>query len=526
MKTTVKKSLCLLTAVFLSVTAGFGQIRIDWQQCYGSSGYDGGYGIQSLGDGYRVLSSTSERDGMCHCGSYHGVWLFDLNPDLSIRLQQCKEYSIPSKLVRNESGETFSIGVAYTYDKKLFVDKLDEAGIAAWSVLVGPTSGDATALTNSHATATDDGGVAALFPISAASGDVTVHYGGYDCWVVKLDTEGQLEWERTFGNEGDDTPRCIVKARDGGLIVGMTSAQTGNGNVGCGQPENSSVLVKLDAGGNVEWDLCLPSVEFADLLELEEGYLLAGTLRHTADPEANCGDGIYTRDCAMMRCDDEGNVLWFKEYGGSCNESLVRVFGDGEYGFTVFANTKSNDGDVASAASLGVTDAEQGNVWVFHVDAQGGLVWERCIGSSKGLLEQVSDVARSDDGSFTLVGEMTWFAEESSGDVCCSNNALLPNSLTNIWVLHLTDVYDHTEVRDTAEEGITMLPNPTSRYVTITGESLRRVEIHNVLGQKVATVNADSNEVTIDLSGLPQGVYLVETTLADGRQATGKLLVR
>ena len=68
-------------------------------------------------------------------------------------------------------------------------------------------------------------------------------------------------------------------------------------------------------------------------------------------------------------------------------------------------------------------------------------------------------------------------------------------------------------------------PNPASGSVTVTDESLLRVEIHNLLGQLVASSDCDGDSVTIDLQSLSQGVYLVTATDRNGRQHVRKLAV-
>ena len=424
------KKLGLLFAICFSATLLFGQISIDWQQCYGSLDYDGGYGIQPFGDGYRVLGVASERNGMCQCGDFHGVWLFDMTPDLSITRQRCWDYSTPAQLVKNDAGEIFQVSEQHGPNIWLSVSKLDDEGYDTWW-----TSFEANFEYSSpfaYATATSDGGVAAATTISDEGGHVTTYFGGNDCWVVRLDAEGNLLWERTLGTLGDETLNCLVNASDGGLLVGVYLAQITAGNIGCGNLDNRNVLVKLDNNGNIEWNRCFP-VSFNDVIEYDDGYLLAGSR----------GDAYGTQDCALLRCDAYGNILWTKSYGGSGNESIIKVFEDGPEGYTVFANSSSLDGDVASAAHLGVTGSEAGNIWVFHVDAQGELVWERCIGSSLGLSEQNRDVVKTDEGKFLLVGDMTWFTEDSSGDIHCTNNALIPNSKTNIYVLQVSDTYNY-----------------------------------------------------------------------------------
>ena len=70
----------------------------------------------------------------------------------------------------------------------------------------------------------------------------------------------------------------------------------------------------------------------------------------------------------------------------------------------------------------------------------------------------------------------------------------------------------------------TVHPNPTAGKATIVGESLRHAEALNMLGQRVATATGNGNRLTIDLGGLPAGVYFVTVTDEDGRKSVHKVV--
>jgi hypothetical protein len=259
---------------------------------------------------------------------------------------------------------------------------------------------------------------------------------------------------------------------------------------------------------------------------MDDGYLLAGDQHYTVDPYGNCGDGVDTYDCFLLKCDLEGNVVWEKDYGGSCNDKIKKVFHTNiDNGFTVFANSKSTDGDVESFANLGVTSAEAGNIWIFHVDADGKLLWESCIGSQLGLLEEMADVTMVGNREYVIAGYNTWFDGVASGMVECSNNLLLPNSGSNIWVLKVTDNHDYDYVSETAlDNKVNIMPNPTTGQVTITGQDLKSAEVSNTLGQHVATATSDGDRLTVDLSGLPVGLYFINVTDEEGRKCVRKVV--
>ena len=70
----------------------------------------------------------------------------------------------------------------------------------------------------------------------------------------------------------------------------------------------------------------------------------------------------------------------------------------------------------------------------------------------------------------------------------------------------------------------TLHPNPTNGLVTITGENLRQAEMFNLLGQRVAEVQCEGNPMTVDISGLPAGLYFVNVTDEQGRKCVRKVV--
>lgn len=70
----------------------------------------------------------------------------------------------------------------------------------------------------------------------------------------------------------------------------------------------------------------------------------------------------------------------------------------------------------------------------------------------------------------------------------------------------------------------TLHPNPTTGFVTITGENLRQAELLNMLGQKVLTERGEGDELQIDLTALPAGVYFVNVIDDEGRKCVRKVI--
>ena len=70
----------------------------------------------------------------------------------------------------------------------------------------------------------------------------------------------------------------------------------------------------------------------------------------------------------------------------------------------------------------------------------------------------------------------------------------------------------------------TLHPNPTTGMVAVTGENLRQAEVVNIIGQKVFSIQGDGDELQIDLSALPAGVYFVNITDEQGHRCVRKVV--
>jgi hypothetical protein len=90
-------------------------------------------------------------------------------------------------------------------------------------------------------------------------------------------------------------------------------------------------------------------------------------------------------------------------------------------------------------------------------------------------------------------------------------------------------VWGQTEILGVEENGesnafATIHPNPTTGMVTIMGENVKRAEVTNMLGQHVATASGQGEQLTVDISRLPAGVYFVSVTDESGKKCVHKVV--
>lgn len=536
----MKTTRILTLFVLLLVTGGTmkAQLRIDWQQCYGGLGIDEPAGFAISNDGLIIEGWSELGRGMVSCGTQgiKGTWTIRIDENLNIINQDCNQDCRYHGIFNAKDNDN----EFYYFGKKGF-PSTGNAGLAImrgdgelnviWERLLGCE--DHFFPYSLSGVATNDGGVVCTAIHGEwACGDVSQYYGSSDIWVVKLDKNGNLEWETTIGTDGSEGDATIATAKDGGLyIVCDADNQFVSGSIeSCVHSGGyvDGILVKMNTNGEVEWNRCYggnKNDSFSNVIELPDGYLFGG---HSSSSDGDLqGAGYHpghwygqphmplTSDIWLLRTDLDGNVLWSKCYGGTKDEQIVKVFLNEDGGFTVFGTTMSLDGDSQSANNLKPAwNLEIGNkLWVFRTDSNGNLLWERAIGTQTESHEYLKDVIKHNDREYTILGQ----ADSSGGEMpcgdydCTNDTAYLMNSYSNYWVLHVTDTVDYTTLQvpewpRPLDEAILVYPNPTNGTVTIGGLGVAEVKVYNVLGQLVKTVQG-TNEINI--SNLKQGVYFV-----------------
>lgn len=102
---------------------------------------------------------------------------------------------------------------------------------------------------------------------------------GADCILIKIDSEGEIQWEKTYGGSGNDVVRFVREASDGGYIFAATSTSPVSGNKEASHFGGEDVwVVKVDAQGNKQWERSFGGAgddSPAGFWQVPDGYLLA-----------------------------------------------------------------------------------------------------------------------------------------------------------------------------------------------------------------------------------------------------------
>src|SRR6218665_2335702 len=217
---------------------------------------------------------------------------------------------------------------------------------------------------------TDGGYLLAGSSYSDASGDKTTpHDNGWDFWVVKVDANGNKQWDNSYSNKIDELV-AVVGAADGGYLLG--------GQIGEFTIDHDVFflgwLVKIDANGNKLWDKTIvgDSTEyFNDMIATRDGGFLIGmnTLSGISGDKTEVPKG--EEDFWLIKIDANGNKLWDKTIGSGGIDVIGDMIETSDGGYLI-------GGTSGSFASGDRTEGPRGylDYWVVKTDAYGNKIWD------------------------------------------------------------------------------------------------------------------------------------------------------
>lgn len=174
-----------------------------------------------------------------------------------------------------------------------WIVKLDTVGNIEWQKCFGGSYNDIAYFVEQT---NDDGYIIAGITWSS-DGDVVGNHGGSDCWIVKLNSTGEIEWQKCFGGSNDEESYSIKQTNDGGYVVtGYTFSN--NGNVSGYHGGYDFWIFKIDSIGIIEWQKCLggtyDDVSYSINQTLDGGYIISGYSRSSdGDLSVNQGNSDF-----------------------------------------------------------------------------------------------------------------------------------------------------------------------------------------------------------------------------------------
>lgn len=217
--------------------------------------------------------------------------------------------------------------------------KVDEVGDLIWSKTFGGSYND-----YGYSVINTDNGGYILSGSTRSLGDING-----DAWAIKMDSDGTILWENTYGGNGSESIRSIKQTIDGGYIMVGHTDSFGNGY-------NDVYLLKINSQGDIQWyktyggmgtDNGWSVVETLD----PDGYIIFGY----SDSYGQSGSYDYW----MIKTDVLGNVEWDQTFGGERDDKAFCGLQATDGGYLIGGYSRSNSSNLPNI--LLVKTDDQGN---------------------------------------------------------------------------------------------------------------------------------------------------------------------
>lgn len=232
-----------------------------------------------------------------------------------------------------------------------WVVKLNATGNIEWQKGLGGSGFDSPI----NIKQTIDGGYIVISYTMSIDGDITFNHSGQyftDGWVVKLNNLGVIEWQKTYGGSQYDNITDIQQTSDGGYIF-MGSGDSIDGDFMLDNGHQNCWIVKINDVGEIQWKKSIggSDTDYGSVINktLDNGFIIAGETYSTdGDVLGNSGG----QKNWIVKIDSLANIQWQKTIGGSGYDRVnnIQQTSDLEYIFSGY--TDSSDGDITNNHGL------------------------------------------------------------------------------------------------------------------------------------------------------------------------------
>lgn len=449
--------------------------KLDWQKSLGGSGFDLLQSIKGTRDGGFILAGTSSSnqgmDKQLDSKGLSDFWVVKLDAKGQEQWQQTV----------GGSGQEDLLTVIPTRDG---------------GYLLGGSSSSAKTVISATTT---------LKTQSTAKEDLTLKTestrGSMDYWIVKLDSKGNVMWQKTYGGRYSDLLRSLEQTKDGGFILGGYSNSPKSGDktaasIGIGD----YWVIKTDELGAIEWQNTYGGTGDNQLYVVhqtaDEGFIVGGNTNSPGSLTVKGGSVQSGSDFWLLRLDVKGEVVWSETYNYGKSDILTSLVENSDHSFLVGGYAQSERGTMAKGLiqkeATGIND-----YIALKVNEKGEAVWEKIVGS--GGEDILRKLISTRDGGYLLAGTSN---ASSSGD---KSTTLGSN---DFWVVKLKDQLVPLEVQSSIEA----IPNPVSTFTNIIigyEYEMGTATVVDLAGRILQQFTISSRTVPIDMSMYPEGIYIV-----------------
>jgi len=323
-----------------------------------------------------------------------------------------------TSLIQTTDGGYAVAGASYSYGaggRDFWVIKLDSEGNKIWDKTLGGSKGDCA----KTLIQTIDGGYV------VAGETYSYGAGGADFWIIKLGSDGNKKWDKTYGGSDDDYLTSLIQTTDGGYaIVGDTCSFGAGGR--------DVWFIRLDSDGNKVWDKTFGGSKYdyaKSLIQTTDGgYVVAGGTESYSEGNS---------DFWVIKLNNQGNREWDKTFGGSDWDMATALIQTTDGGYAV------------AGGSFSYGEGEE-DFWVIKLDNNGEKVWDKTFGGidwdmATALIQTADDgyVVAGITESFGAGGKDFWVIKLDNEGNKIWNKTFGESDDDSAWSLILTDDGDY-----------------------------------------------------------------------------------
>jgi len=497
----------------------WGQLPIiQWQRSLGGSLRDYTKSIRQTSDGGYILAGSSESTNGDVVGNHGGFdfWVVKMSSSGTIQWQKSLggnasdgANSIQQTLdggyiLAGYSGSSNGDVTGNHGSDDYWVVKLNSSGNIQWQKSLGGSGFDEAYSIQQ----TSDGGYIVAGISSSNDGDVTGNHGNYDYWVVKLDPSGNIQWQKSLGGTNPDLANAIRQTSDNGYIVaGYTLSNNGDVTVNYGFRDYW--IVKLDSSGNIQWQKSLGGSGMDQAHDVQQtqdgGYIIAGYVL-SSDGDVTNYQG--SRDYWIVKLDPSGNLQWQKTLGGTNIEEAYSISLTSDGGYIVGGQSQSTDGDITT--NHGMFD-----YWIVKLGSTGNIEWQKSLGGSN--TDTLYAIQPTSDNGYIMAG----ITQSGDGDLTVFNG------MYDIWVVKLKLGPALGVDEKMAASKPSFYPNPAKNFVNINGiPSETTISITDISGKRLFSNQYKDEKIAVDVSHLIDGVYIIQAQYKGEIILSEKLIIK
>lgn len=405
---------------------------------------------------------------------------------------------------------------------------------------------------------------------SGISGNKTsVNHGANDTWVVRIDLNGNILFDQTYGGSATESfSSGMVVLGGNSVIISTSSSSDISGNKT--SPAFGSLdtwIFKIDFNGNLLNQVTLggSSIDSGGGLIVTDSMTIITSNYSSSNISGNkTENSIGGGDIWLVKLDSELNILDQKTIGGDMSDTPFNILQAQSNRFLVACSSDSGTSGDKTSPNYGGIDT-----WILEIDSNFNLInqvslgsdyddffnniyvyddltyavtiasnstansikSQSCINGSRDLwivklnssLQKDFDVvlgtAQNDTGIPNPKGniQLNTFYATSAGSA--NNNKTCSGYGSNdFWIIETNSYLGLTE--ETANNAV-ISPNPTTGKVTVDGITYSQIVLYASDGRKVGVYQSTDE---IDLGVHENGIYLLQIFLKNGNTITKKVL--